>query len=197
MSITQALQALQQSRELTPWKSPRSRRTARRRLYLTMEALRDLQDPASAINLLAWNKGRTRGLIEAALDRWVLGDLVYLNKKRRYMCRLDPPPPEIWEVRVTEPQPQVRLFGRFIEPDTFIITKFRSRTELGDKGSRAWESAMRDCARRWTQLFPTISPYTANTVHEYITENCDDYGPECHPTKRTGSGRIRRRKNKK
>jgi hypothetical protein len=197
MSMTEALKALQLSGELEPWIPVRTRQKPKRRLFLTTEALQDLRDPNSAINLLAWNNRATRGRIEANLDLWVLGGRVYLNKKRRFMCRLRPPPPEIWEVRVTEPQPQVRLFGRFLEPDTLILTKFRSRNELGDKDSRAWTTAMRDCARKWTQLFPTIPPFSAKTVHEYVTENCDDYGPDCCPAERARPGGIRRRKNKK
>jgi hypothetical protein len=197
MSIAEALKALHVSGELTPWIPARTRKTPRRRLYLTKEALSDLRDPNSAINLLAWNKQATRGRIEASLDLWVLGNRVYLNRKRRFMCRLEPPPPEIWEVRVTEPQPQVRLFGSFVEPDTLIITKFHSRHQLGNRGSRAWTTAMSDCARKWTQLLPMTSPLSANAVHSYITENCDDYGPDCSPAKGTSSRRVRSRKNKK
>ena len=197
MSIPETLQALQLSGELTPWIPTRTRQKPKRRLYLTGEALKDLRDPNSATNLLAWNRQITRGRIEANLDHWVTGGLVYLNRKRRFMCRLKPPPPEIWEIRVTEPQPQVRLFGRFIEPDTFIVTKLHLRHQLGNKGSQVWTTAMSDCARKWSSLFPSIPAFSANTVHEYITEKCDDYGPDCCPPKRTGSRRIRRGKDKK
>jgi hypothetical protein len=138
MSTSDTLKALQAAGNLSPWIPVRTRRTPRRRLYLTMEALQELRDPNSAVNRLAWNRKLTCGRIEANLDHWVLGGLVYLNNQRRFICRLTPPPPEVWEIRVTEPTPQVRLFGRFLEPDTFVITKIRLRHEFGDEGSRTW-----------------------------------------------------------
>jgi hypothetical protein len=195
MSTADALKALQTSGSLTPWIPMLTRRTPKRRLYLTPEALNDLRNPDSALNLKASSRGQTRGRIEANLDHWVLGGHVYLSRQRRFICRLSPPPPEIWELRVTEPTPQVRLFGRFLEPDTLVITKMRMRDELGDAGSRAWETAMRDCAKRWAALFPTTPAHSARTVHEYITEKCDDYGPDCKPPKRPRSRRVRSRKN--
>jgi hypothetical protein len=175
-----------------PWVPARTTRKPRRRLYLTMEARRDLFDPTSAVNLLSWNKKSTRGCIEADLDLWVLGGRVYLNERARFLCRLWPPPPEIWEVRVTEPRPQVRLFGRFIEPDTLILTKFHLRDQLGKRESRVWITAMRDCERKWAALFPATPPFSASTIHRYVTENCDDFGPDC-PAERTRSRRVRRR----
>jgi hypothetical protein len=175
-----------------PWVPTRTRRKPRRRLFLTVEALQDLIDPNSAVNLLASDRKCTRGCIEADLDLWVLGNRVYLNDRARFLCRLWPPPPEIWEVRVTEPHPQVRLFGRFLEPDTLILTKFPLRHQLGDRGSRVWTTAMRDCERKWATLFPTIPALSASTIHHYVTENCDDFGPDC-PSERTRSRRVRRR----
>jgi hypothetical protein len=190
MSIPEALIALQRSGDLIPWIPARTRRKPRRRLFLTPEALRDLRDPGSAVNLLAWDTKGTRGRIEADLDLWVLGGRVYLNRTARFLCRLGPPPPEIWEVRVTEPRPQIRLFGRFLEPDTLILTKFHLRHQLGNRGSRVWVTAMRDCERKWAMLFPSTPPFSANSIHQYVTENCDDFGPDC-PVERTKSRRVR------
>src|ERR1700730_11056289 len=110
-----------------------------------------------------------------------------------WMCGLAQPPPEIWEVRVTEPKPQVRLLGRFLEPDTLILTKFHLRDQLGDKESRVWTTAMRDCHHKWTALFPGIPPFRPTTIHHYVTENCDDFHPDCPASERTRPNRIRRR----
>jgi hypothetical protein len=197
MSIADTLKALELSQALIRWTPTRTRRTPKRRLYLAREAMRDLCDPGSAINRSAWNRGHTRGRIEANLDLWVLGGYVYLSKRARFICRLSPPPPEIWEIRVTEPRPQVRLFCRFIEPDTLIVTKMRMRSDFGDKGSRTWETAMNDCVRAWAGLFPMMPPFSAVATDDYITENCDDYGPDCHPPQRSRPRGIRRGKNTK
>jgi hypothetical protein len=86
--------------------------------------MKDFDDPRSAVNLLVG-----KGYIAAAMTRWVSGGLVYGDNRRgRYLDRLTSPPPEIWEIRVTEPAVQGRLFGRFAEPDTLILTKFHTRS---------------------------------------------------------------------
>lgn len=91
------------------------------------------------------------------------------------MRRLSPPPPEIWEMRITEPIVRWRVFGRFASPNIFIATSMRTRDMLGKRSSAGWSSAMKDCERAWEQLFPTAMPFTASQARDYITENCDDF----------------------
>src|SRR6266436_3157637 len=95
MSIVRALQALQATRILSPYQPTRTRRLPRRRLYLTAEALNDLNDPNSGMNLLAQSQSLMRAKVVAGLDRWVLGDRVFLSRKFRFLCRLTPPPSDI------------------------------------------------------------------------------------------------------
>ena len=73
----------------------------------------------------------------------------------------------------------MRLFGRFAEPDTIVGTKFHTREILKRKGSRQWREAMETCKNEWNDLFPGIKPFSAATIHEYVTEKCDDF-PLCH-----------------
>lgn len=155
----------------------RSRQPAKRRLFLTETALKDLEDPNSATNILG-----VRGFIESAMTRWVLGQRVFADDKGkpRFLKRLDPPPPEIWEIRVTEPRVQARLFGRFADPDTLILTKFHSRGVLRDRKKSAahnseWQIAMKECEAAWNKLFPNIKPFSGADIHAYVTENCDDF----------------------
>lgn len=171
MSIVEALRDLQSDRKLHAYVPRRTRRRTRRRAFLTEEAQKDFDDRQSAVNILTG-----RGYIEAALTRWVLGDLVYGDRQRgRFLVRLDEPPPEIWEVRVTEPVVQARLFCRFIEPDTLIFMKFHTRAHLGKKDSTAWQDAMDACATKWGELFPQRLPFTGAAIHDYVTEKCDDF----------------------
>jgi hypothetical protein len=170
MSISANIISLEAAAKLRRY-TPRTRRSAQRRLYLAGPASKDLTDPQSAVNLLVG-----RGYVEAALTRWAVGDLVYGDKRKgRFLARLDPPPPEIWEIRVTDPVVQARLLGRFAEPDTFILTKFYTRQLLGDYGSSAWNSAMTECQATWNQVFGGIPPFAATSIHDYVTENCDDF----------------------
>ena len=135
------------------------------------DATKDLTTASATILLVG------KGAIVAALDRWVLGDRVYGTKRKgEFLDRLDPPPPEIWEIRVTSPNVQARLFGRFAEPDTLILTKFHTRPFLGKRGSAAWTQAMNHCQTSWDQLFPGTAPFNhLNDIHAYVTENCDDF----------------------
>ena len=170
MSTSATIVALEAAGKLTRY-TPRSRHQPQRRLYLAEGALKDLNDPHSAVNILVG-----RGYIEASLTRWVSGGLIYGDEKRgRFLFKLEPPPPEIWEVRVTEPSIQARLIGRIAEPDTLILTKFYTRQLLGDKGSAAWAGAMSDCVSTWTALFGAIPPFSGASIHDYVTKNCDDF----------------------
>ncbi len=170
MSIRQNIAALEKDGKLTRY-VPRSRNAPQRRLYLTTAALRDLTDPQSALNILVG-----RGYIEASLTRWSIGGRVFGDEKRgRFLYRLDPPPPEIWEVRVTEPVVQGRLLGRFAGPDTLVLTKFGTRQLLGKYGSASWNGAMAECERTWNELFCSNAPFSGKTIHDYVTENCDDF----------------------
>jgi hypothetical protein len=170
MSTPAIIATLEAAGKLTRYDRP-NRRPARRRLYLTQDALKDLTDRSSAVNLLVG-----RGFIEAALTRWVTGGLVYGDRRGgRFLRRLLPPPPEIWEIRVTDPIVQARLLGRFAEPDTLILFKFYTRALLGERNSAAWRNAMRTCEKSWQDLFGSVTPFSGTTIHDYITENCDDF----------------------
>jgi hypothetical protein len=149
---------------------PRGRHPPKRRLYLAGLAMQDFDDSSSATNLLVG-----KGFIEAALTRWVSCGRIWGDNRGRFLDRLSPPPPEIWEIRVTEPVTQARLFGRFAEPDTLILTKFHTRALLGDKGSQAWTAAMANGVKTWESLFPDHAPFSGPNIHAYVTENCDAF----------------------
>jgi hypothetical protein len=176
MSITPHIAKLEAAGKLRRYVPP-SRHPARRCLFLTESAVKDLEDPNSATNILD-----VRGFIEGAMAQWVLGKRVYADDrgKARFLKRLDPPPPEIWEIRVTEPRVQARLFGRFAEPDTLILTRFHGRGVLKKKKkattkSNEWQIVMNECEATWNKLFPGFSPFSAHSIHQYVTESCDDF----------------------
>ena len=168
MSILEKIQSLERGGKLTRY-IPLSG-VPKRCLFLAALALQDLNDPSSATNFLTG-----RGWVEAALTRWTSGGLVHGNQRRGlFLDRLSPPPPEIWEIRVYEPNVQSRLFGRFAAPDTLILTKFHTRSYLGSRGSKNWRDAMMACKTTWDRLFE-MPPFSAGTIGEYVTENHDDF----------------------
>jgi hypothetical protein len=131
--------------------------------------MKDFDDPNSAVNLLVG-----KGYVAASMTRWVSGGLVYGDHRRgRFLDRLSAPPPEVWEIRVTEPNVQARLIGRFAEPDTLVLTRFHTRAYLGKKGSAAWNRAMTECVQTWDAVLGNIPPFAGPTIHDYVTENCD------------------------
>jgi hypothetical protein len=153
---------------------PRSRQKPRRRLFLTPQAQQDFDDPSSAVNLLVG-----KGFIEAAMTRWVAGDRIHgTNKRGTFLDRLCSPPSEVWEIRVTDPVNQARLFCRFATQDTLILTRFRTRSYLGAKGSKEWGEAMAECVATWEDLFPDFLPHSGTTIHDYVSENCTTF-PLC------------------
>jgi hypothetical protein len=151
---------------------PRSRKKSQRRLYFSQVFEKKINDPTSAVNILIG-----RGKIEAALVRWTLGERVYADEKRkpRFLKRLEAPPPEVWEIRITEPNAQARIFGRFVTADSFIVTDIHTRQMLGKKGSPSWISACQNCVNEWVNIFSTAVPFSGITIHDYVTENCDDF----------------------
>ena len=169
MSISSNVLALEADGKLTRHE-PRKGLTSRRRLFLAAPAMKDFTDTSSAVNMLVG-----RGFVEASLTRWTAGGRVFGNKRRGlFLDRLSPPPPEIWEIRVTEPVVQARLFGRFVGPNTLILTKFYTRQLLGKKGAVSWQNAMAECEETWDGLFDE-PPFSAETIGEYVSENCDDF----------------------
>jgi hypothetical protein len=153
---------------------PKGRHPPRRRLYLASAAMQDFDSSSSAVNLLVG-----KGYVEAALTRWVSGNLIYGDHKRgRFLDKLTPPPPEVWEIRITEPVVQARLFCRFAEPDTLILTNLHTRGHLGDKGSQAWTAALAACVQSWDDIFEGANPFSGSNIHSYVTENCHAF-PIC------------------
>lgn len=168
MSIPSVLVRLEQNGKLLRYQ-PDSCRTVKRRLYLSKRAVSDYNDNGSAANILVG-----RGYFRNAFDRWTLGNLIPGGRLRgRFIVPLHPPPPHIWEIKITEPVAQGRAFGRFIEPDTFIVTHLHTRRFLDEND--AWLTSMQDCSDIWNALFPTTLPFVGASIHDYIKENCDDF----------------------
>ena len=65
------------------------------------------------------------GILRADLDRFLENGRIIAGHRRSrhaYMKRLDPGRDEVWEIRSRDPEPELRVFGRFAETDVFIGT---------------------------------------------------------------------------
>lgn len=81
------------------------------------------------------------------------------------LALLDPAGDEVWEVRSRDPKPGVRIFGRFAEKDHLIALTRAFREDL--QSNDDWLRETERCKRQWKLFFPSYTPFTGSTVHDY------------------------------
>jgi len=106
----------------------------------------------------------------ADLEWFIEGRLIVVGDDG-YMKPLDPAEDEVWEIRCVDPDPSIRIFGRFSETDVFIALGHRCREELEEKGSVEWAAAIRACKADWRKLLLTYPPHSGTSIHDYSSEN--------------------------
>jgi hypothetical protein len=186
MSITSLVTALEKAGRLMRY-VPDGAQLARRTLFLTAEAVKEYNDRSSAICILVG-----RGSVKAALDRWVLGMRVHGDNRRgRFICPLHPPPEDVWEIKVTEPINQGRLFFLFLQSDSIVVTHMHTRRFLDD--NNAWITSMNKSAELWNELLSPHAPFRGNSIHDFVTENCDDFPLTTRAPRPRAAGRKRGR----
>ena len=117
-------------------------------------------------------------LAEAAradLERFILGKLVvaslYRDHKDGLIARLDKPKDEIWEIRILDSDPQLRIFGRFACPDVFVALVGPIEHEFVETDEE-YEEYKTNCMNDWLNLFgfsPSISIIGSNNINDYIS----------------------------
>ncbi len=135
---------------------------------------------------------RRANRLRADLEFFVQGQklamsLIPYHHGTAYMGRLDRPEDEVWDIRSRDPNPGLRVFGRFAEPNVFVGLTWRPRSVkwLSQNPMRAGNSLeyhleILKCQQRWSELFPDTSAIHGNTIYDYITENAfpvGDSGP--------------------
>lgn len=145
--------------------------TAKRRLFLTKEAANDLSSRGTIAAM------KLRPAVKARFEEWVSGGRVLSegNEKPGYLKRLDAPPHEVWEFRITAPSSKVRAIGRFMTPNAYVVTGVYTRNFLGKYGSKAWLQVQQQCVERWKEVFGSFQPFAGNIYADYVTENCDAF----------------------
>ena len=121
---------------LQPKMSPLARHT--RALFVTPELNELLIGPwQTSAQEVRWNR------VKADLDHFMENGLI----NRGYMKPLRKRSDEIWEIRSREPNPSIRIFGRFAEVDVFVATNWQYRwyLELFDE----WRRHKRRCLAVW------------------------------------------------
>ena len=155
--------------------APPKGKAAHRGVLLTAQAQRDFDDPHSVVNILG-----SKASVQVMLERWISNGVmpVRMNgtKPGAYLARLDAPPPDVWEFRITEPVNQIRVFLRFARPDLIVVTNMSTRRLLGKKGSVEWQRAMAKSVSEWDSLFPGVSPHQGVNIYDFVTKNYRQVG---------------------
>lgn len=93
-------------------------------VYVEAKLFADIQDPAQ----------HRMGLLSSDLDYVSRGGIITVGDGREKSCRiksLEPRSREVWELRCKDPQPQIRMFGRFADVDVLVLTHACFRDQLG------------------------------------------------------------------
>ena len=98
----------------------------------------------------------------------------FMLRLRRLARRWAAPPREVWEIRIKDPKPGMRLLGRFAAYDQFIALSRYDRMELGDpwktwEGKKAWWAAAVQCKALWSNLFNGYQPLTGAYPDDYLS----------------------------
>jgi hypothetical protein len=122
-----------------------------------------------------------RAAIKSAFDHWTLGQQIYGRREKgkftrgSFMCPLHPPPPDVWEIRVTQPINQVRIFGFFTATDHFLATNMHTRRFLDEDGGNGWIRAMERSVEIWTEIFPQHTALRGSSINDFVSEKCDEF----------------------
>jgi hypothetical protein len=115
------------------------------------------------------------GQLRRDFDVFSSGRIVTVGYGRQQTCfmkHLDPLRDEVWEIRSRDPQPAIRVFGRFALRDVFIATHMAWRSDLGDQGDVEWAREIRMCKVKWRQLFQSYEPQTGGSdLGAYFSRN--------------------------
>lgn len=173
MSIENRLIELKNEEELVAFKAPKGFKS-KRALFISKSVMNEILKANSNVGF-----HNCRPHIEAVFDNWVKGVEVAVSLggsgKGALLARLDPPPPNIWELRVTDPSPQFRVFCMFAAKDILVATQIENRNVLGSKQTKtgkksaAWTKIMQDCNNEWVRLFPNNIPFDSANLDEMMT----------------------------
>lgn len=173
MSIEDQLVAREKDGSIHAFKPPKGFK-AKRALYISTPVLREITGPNTNV---AFHKCKMD--IERVFDSWVKGDEFRVSAtgagKGATLAKLDPPPEGVWELRITEPKTQFRVFCQFAKKDVLVATGIENRGILGNKytanGKFAvqWQRVMHGSNNAWNGLFSSCAPAVTTDLNLLIS----------------------------
>lgn len=112
------------------------------------------------------------GRARAYIDTFISGSLMAVRmppskSAKAQIALLADRADEVWEFRIRDPRPGLRIFGRFSEKDTFIALTTAFREQIGADDD--WVAEIERCKREWRTYFPTFPPHSGPDAYAYIT----------------------------
>lgn len=124
------------------------------------------------------------GALHADLELFVRGDAISLaltpfQHRAAYMGRLDPTGQATWDIRSRDPDPGLRVFGRFAVKDVFVALSWAPRSKTLSWSKRVpladrrlnWRLQILECEERWNWALPGAVPLVGEEVKDYVSAN--------------------------
>lgn len=114
---------------------------------------------------------RVAGRTIAILDRFVNGSYVTFGiephdkNSHSQIARVDPRDQGIVDYRITDPNPQVRIFGGFAAPDVLVLLTWAPRAGLN------FRAEVTKCRAAWDELFPQSPPIVSDKVEHHVSKH--------------------------
>jgi hypothetical protein len=148
--------------------------TAEKRRVFAVPRVIEMLDGPWATSHHERRAGAARALLEIFLrGDQIVGRMPPSRNVNTVIALLDPAVENVWEFRIGNPRPGMRILGRFAEQDTFVATNWVNREELrdaktGEDDPRKWRDEVVRCKAIWTNLFPSYNPFVGSTLHDFI-----------------------------
>lgn len=89
------------------------------------------------------------------------------KKSTSIMAPVDSLESGVFDFRVTDPKPGLRILGCFSAPDEFVALTYDYRENFDGH----WPEQVDRCQAEWKRLFGNIEPFKGK-INEYVTHNC-------------------------
>lgn len=100
-------------------------------------------------------------------DPWITVATDSRRAKAAYIARLQPDSYEVWDIRCRDPNPGIRLLGRFAEKNVFVALTWEERLPLSCFESPEWKAAINRCMTEWNLRFWS-EPLRGNFPDDYF-----------------------------
>lgn len=113
--------------------------------------------------------GYRLSVFRGTLDAFTRGDLISVSEDpfdkppNTFLARVHPVGEEVWDIRCSGGNPQIRCFGRFLGKDVFVALTWSYRDNLN------WEDEREDCKSAYDALFASCPLFRGGSLDDYLS----------------------------